>query len=159
MKHLLALSIKYIFVGIILTSFLWVFNIPIGSILMFALVVSVAAYFLGDLIIYPRFGNLVATAADFGLYTIAFWFIIYSFTANTANSVIASVTTAFVISLVEALFHSLFIARFFKRAETAEKDLAVQPAVSKPRFSPVRYMTEFADEVDINLVAKRAKKK
>ncbi|UCZ53227.1 YndM family protein [Bacillus shivajii] len=145
MKHLIALAIKYGIVGIVLLSTLSLFQVPITVILLMTLLVIIPAYIIGDLLIYRRLGNLMASVADFIYYTVAVWVFMALFitTTNTTNGMNAIFTAIFV-TFVEALYHEFYIAKAFK----VEKESIHLPFNSQ-------FSTEFAKEVDPQLKKKK----
>lgn len=68
MKHLVALLIKYTAISAVLLVILGIFqDISIPRVLFISLIITGTAYAIGDLFILPRYGNTIATIADFGL--------------------------------------------------------------------------------------------
>ena len=64
-KQTNALIIKFIMFGLISVVLLPIFSrLTTGQALLTAVVLTLVAYFLGDLGILPRYGNVTATAAD-----------------------------------------------------------------------------------------------
>ena len=67
MKHIVALLIKYTAVTAVLLVILGIFQgISIPRVLLISFSDG-AAYLIGDLFILPKYGNMIATMADFGL--------------------------------------------------------------------------------------------
>ena len=67
MKHIVALLIKYTAVTAVLLVILGIFQgISIPRVLLISFLTG-AAYLIGDLFILPKYGNMIATMADFGL--------------------------------------------------------------------------------------------
>ncbi|MBJ8206429.1 DUF2512 family protein, partial [Bacillus cereus] len=66
MKHIVALLIKYTAITAVLLIILGIFqDISISRVLLIALFLTGAAYLIGDLFILPKYGNMIATIADF----------------------------------------------------------------------------------------------
>lgn len=68
MNHIIFLVIKYIYtaaISAILLTYLLVPSVSLGASLVIALFVTLALYFIGDLNILPRFGNLTTVIFDF----------------------------------------------------------------------------------------------
>ncbi|MCO5385767.1 MAG: YndM family protein [Desulfosporosinus sp.] len=53
------------------------FGISLGNIFTLSLYLGIVAYLLGDLVVLPMRGNLIATVADFGLALIGIWLLSY----------------------------------------------------------------------------------
>ncbi|QDP41026.1 YndM family protein [Radiobacillus deserti] len=105
MKHVKALSIKFLVIAIVLYSVLGILNqASIGNILLISVLVTGVAYVLGDLLILKNFGNLTATIADFGLSFFAVWLLTAAF-IQAEFSISVSLFAAFLIACSEAVFH------------------------------------------------------
>jgi hypothetical protein len=64
-KHLTSLLVKFIMIGLISVIILPLFaQISSGQAILIAVVLTVAAYLLGDLMVLPRYGNTTATVLD-----------------------------------------------------------------------------------------------
>jgi hypothetical protein len=107
MKHVWALLIKFAVVGTVIFSLFGIFNdVSLMSILFLALAITGVSYVAGDLYIYPKFGNLIAIAADFGLVLIMLWLLSYvAMTHTVSNPFTAAFFSALVIAGLEPLFH------------------------------------------------------
>jgi len=106
MRHAIALLIKFAAIATVLFSLLGIFyNATPGEILSIAIITTLVAYVLGDLFLLPRFGNLVATIADFGLAFLAVWALGSIFIEQTFDILTASFFAALAITVVEAFFH------------------------------------------------------
>ena len=108
MKHIVALLIKYTAISAVLLVILGFFqDISIPRILLISLLVTGSAYLIGDLFILPKYGNMVATIADFGLSFLGIWVLTYLLTDAdfTRNIVASSFWSALLISVVEIFFH------------------------------------------------------
>jgi Protein of unknown function (DUF2512) len=74
MKHIGPLFIKFLMSLAVTTIILGlIYNVTFGDILFISILLTGISYFLGDLFILPRYGNTVATIADFGVTFIATW--------------------------------------------------------------------------------------
>ncbi|MDL4839359.1 YndM family protein [Aquibacillus rhizosphaerae] len=106
MKHIKAIGIKFIVISIVLFSILASFyTATLTDILLLSVLITGVAYVVGDLYILPRFGNLVATTADFGLSFFAIWVLSNLLFLADYGVVTASFFSAVLISSSEALFH------------------------------------------------------
>ena len=65
--------------------------------------VAVVSYILGDLIILPRTGNMIATIADFGLSFLTLWLLSYAMNMGYTFNYLAIASLA--LTLGEFLFH------------------------------------------------------
>ncbi|MFS0673491.1 YndM family protein [Ornithinibacillus sp. 179-J 7C1 HS] len=137
MKHVKALLIK--FVGSLILLYLilgLIYGMDFGEVFLLSLVLGVAAYVIGDLLILPRTNNTIATIADFGLA----WAIIYWFTDTMTpadNPIIASLIAAIAVGIFEAFFHSYLANHVLPNEDKG--------TVEKPRN--YQYQTEFSEEL------------
>ncbi|PEM49607.1 YndM family protein [Bacillus wiedmannii] len=108
MKHLVALLIKYTAISAVLLVILGIFqDISIPRVLFISLIITGAAYVIGDLFILPRYGNTIATIADFGLSFLGIWLLTYLLTDldSTRNIGFSAFWAALFISMAEIFFH------------------------------------------------------
>ncbi|MBM7554845.1 DUF2512 family protein [Thalassobacillus pellis] len=106
MAHLKALAIK----GVMTLVLLWLvlslgFNFSFLNVLTITIVLGTVAYLSGDLYVYPKKGNMVATTADFGLTFLAVWLIGMAFGITTGTAAIAGVVAGVVLGMGEYIFH------------------------------------------------------
>ena len=74
MTHVKALAIKGIMTIIVLYLVLGLgFGFTFGDTLLMTIVLGVISYLLGDLYVLPRWNNMIATLADFGLAFLVIW--------------------------------------------------------------------------------------
>ncbi|MDR4151263.1 YndM family protein [Bacillus thuringiensis] len=108
MKHIVALLIKYTAITAVLLIILGIFqDISIPGILLISLLLTGAAYLIGDLFILPKYGNMIATIADFGLTFFGIWLLTSLFTDldSTRNIGLSSFIAALIIGGIEVFFH------------------------------------------------------
>ncbi|WP_259415799.1 YndM family protein [Bacillus toyonensis] len=108
MKHIVALLIKYTAITAVLLIILGIFqDISIPRILLISLLLTGAAYLIGDLFILPKYGNMIATIADFGLTFFGIWLLTSLFTDldATRNIGLSSFIAALIIGGTEIFFH------------------------------------------------------
>lgn len=108
MKHIVALLIKYTAISAVLLMILGIFqDVSIPRILLISLLITGTAYLIGDLFVLPRYGNMIATIADFGLSFLGIWVLTYFLTDIdlTPNIGFSSFWSALLISAVEIFFH------------------------------------------------------
>ncbi|MBM7571003.1 YndM family protein [Aquibacillus albus] len=152
MKHLKAISIKFLVIAIVLYSILTSFySASLLNIFIISVLVTGVAYVVGDLFILPRFGNLIATIADFGLAFGAIWLLSVFFLGLEYGIVAASLFCAILISLTEALFH---IYMDNKVLHNGDEEIYVD------RYQTSRQLqTEFSEEnPDIDIIELKKKK-
>jgi hypothetical protein len=141
MKHLKALTIKFIMVTAMLTIVLGLFyGVNFGDILMLSVIVTAAAYLIGDLFILPQFGNTTATIADFGLAFIAIWLFGANIIEEAIPIVTASLLSAAAISIGEWFFHK------YMKNQILKEDTAT--ATTNRNMQQEAVGTEFAEETD-----------
>ena len=108
MKHIVALLIKYTAISAVLLMVLGIFqDVSIPRILLISLLITGIAYLIGDLFVLPRYGNMIATIADFGLSFLGIWVLTYFLTDIdlTRNIGFSAFWSALLISAVEIFFH------------------------------------------------------
>ncbi|MBC6972797.1 YndM family protein [Bacillus sp. Xin] len=108
MKHIVALLIKYTAISAVLLMILGISqDISLPRILLISLIITGSAYLIGDLFVLPKYGNMVATIADFGLSFLGIWLLTYLLTDNdyTGNIGAPSFWAALLISVIEVFFH------------------------------------------------------
>lgn len=120
-NHMKALTLKH---GALLVVFIAVltlgFGVPWYHAAWISFMVGIIAYWLGDLLILRKFGNLVATAADFGLVFFLTWFFLWilDFDLGTETSfVLLALYTALVTAVVEFLFHGWLLKHTREKAD------------------------------------------
>jgi len=143
MRHAIALLIKFAAIATVLFSLLGIFyNATLGEILSIAIITTLVAYVLGDLFLLPRFGNLVATIADFGLAFLAVWALGSILIEQTFDILTASFFAALAITVVEAFFH-IYMANRVLNDGTNNRN---QEAGNNDNTN---FVTEFAEEFGI----------
>lgn len=108
MKHITALLIKYTAISAVLLAILGIVqDVSIPRILFISLVITGTAYLIGDLFILPRYGNMIATVADFGLSFLGIWGLTYFLTDIYSTRVITTLSfwSALIIGVIEVFFH------------------------------------------------------
>lgn len=134
MSHTRAMIIKLISTFVLLYIILGlIFDLSIGNVLLITLVVGIAAYLIGDLMILPRTNNTTATIADFGLAFLIIWALCEAVTLND-QTMYPSLIAAIGVALFEFFFHK-YLARNMN--ETRDNG---------QRIGKLNYQTEMADE-------------
>jgi hypothetical protein len=135
MKHVKALAIKFVSSLVLLSLILGLlFDMAFSNIFLITLVLGVAAYLIGDLLILPRTNNTVATIADFGLAFLIIWFMSENLTYGDNH---------FSMSLIAALGVALFEYMFHKYV--ANNVLPNKGGQQQTR--PLQYQTEASEEL------------
>lgn len=112
MKHLVALFVKLVMVFLVLYVILGLFlGLSFGNVLTLSLLLTVTAYLIGDLVVLPLWGNLIATVADFGLALVGIWFISYYILEASIPMVTGVLTSAVLIAFGEWFFHKYLSGR------------------------------------------------
>lgn len=105
MKHVINLAIKFFMLAIVLAILLPSFtNVDFNQAMVVAILLTIAAYIIGDMIILPTFGNAVATVADAGLAAIVIWGAQYLLVGYVMDWTSALITGA-VVGVGEYFFH------------------------------------------------------
>ncbi|MCQ6277104.1 YndM family protein [Bacillus sp. V3B] len=138
MKHVWALSIKFAAIGTVLFSIFGIFNIALPTLVIMSVVTTVIAYFVGDLVILPKLGNLVAILGDLILTFGLLLMMSYLFIDTTLNRVSASSFSALSITAIEVLFHL-----YVKKHIFTNSDESYIPTVTKSD----QFATEFSKEL------------
>jgi len=143
MTHLKTLGIKFIIISIITYSTFGIFfNASLINLFWISVLVTAVSYLIGDLLVLPRFGNIVASIADFPLAFLSFW-ILGNVLLETGMSITAiTLLAAFLMSLCEPLIH----------AYMEEQLLHVN---HKSLRNESNVQTEFSEETDPNPKDKR----
>jgi hypothetical protein len=144
LEHIKALIIKFVMGTVMLWVVLGLFyGVGFGDILLLSVIVTGAAYVIGDLLILPRYGNTIATTADFGLAFIAILLfgglIIEGAAAGDFPLFSASLISAAFIAVGEWFFHK-YMAREVLDSDNRDQSYRQQPDVS----------TEVAEETDVH---------
>jgi hypothetical protein len=140
MRHLLALTWKYVLLATVFFAIIPLFlRVSSAELLWFSLWMTFVAYVLGDLYILPRFGNFSATIADFGLAFVGVWIGIGIFyNAFGAAIFSAAFFSALLVALGEILFHA-YMERSVFRGRDDEETSSMQRELQ----------TEIAEEFDV----------
>jgi uncharacterized BrkB/YihY/UPF0761 family membrane protein len=135
MKHVKALAIKFVSSLVLLSLILGLlYDMSFGNIFLITLVLGVAAYLIGDLLILPRTNNTVATIADFGLAFLIIWLMSRGLTYGD-NYFSMSLIAALGVALFEYMFHKYV-------ANNVVKDQGGQQ-----QARPLQYQTEASEEL------------
>lgn len=130
MEHAKALLIKFV----MMTAVLWIvltvaFGVSFADTLLVSLVLTLAAYVLGDLLNFRKSGepeehqkrNLIATVSDMVMAFAVIWLMGEALFPNDTNILSASLLAAILIAGGEWLFHKWIDRNVFGVKESGEK--------------------------------------
>ena len=137
MKTTLALIIKFVVTLIAAwISFSLFGNVLLTVILVIAGAGTILNYLIGDLLILPRFGNIIASVMDGVLTAITAYIVLI---LNNAYAM----TSIFIFSIIVVAFEFFFHMYLFKASMIQEKDSTSNMLNNKK----LNYRTEFAKEI------------
>ncbi|GAB3061464.1 YndM family protein [Virgibacillus ainsalahensis] len=146
MRHIKALAIKFLITATVLFSILGIFEAAsIPDILWMSLLITGAAYLIGDLLILPRFGITIASIADFGLAAVSVWLLSLFFIEQSFPVLTVALFIGFFMAISESLFHIYML----------EKILPEDRKQGGFDFSKNHLQTEIAKEKDIHDIKKK----
>ncbi len=138
MKHVKALAIKFVSCLVLLSLVLGgLYGISFGDIFTISLVLGVASYVIGDLIILPRTNNTVATIADFGMALLVIYVLCDNLTP-LENLFVPSLIAAAGTALFEYFFH-----KYVYNTVLSSNDRERQ----RPLQGNLQYQTETSEEL------------
>ncbi|KXZ20721.1 hypothetical protein AXI59_13885 [Bacillus nakamurai] len=108
MAHIKALAIKGIMTLIILYLVLGLgFNFTFGDALLMTIVLGAVSYFTGDLYVLPKWNNITAALADFGLAFLVVWLVGMPLSMGISGGKLAfaALISAIIIAVAEYFFH------------------------------------------------------
>lgn len=115
MRHIYAIGIKFILVGTVISSIFSVFfNASLANILMMSIVVALVSYVIGDLVILPQLGNVIASIIDFAVYFLAVWTLSGLMIGIEQGITLATLAATYFLTLAEPLFHAYIIERVLR---------------------------------------------
>lgn len=120
MRHVEAFIMKYALTFVVLFIVLGLaYGVQVGDIALISLAVSVLG-FIGDLVIYPRTSNKIATGGDLVLAFVVVWLLGLALIENPDFSVaMAALYSAVLIAAGEWFFHIYLTKRVFEKKETS----------------------------------------
>ncbi|MFC0014609.1 MULTISPECIES: YndM family protein [Allobacillus] len=134
MSHFSLILSKFVAMLVLLYIILNViFGVNFMNVVWVTLILSIASYLIGDLVILPRTNNIVASVVDFVMSFGLVYFLVDAF-AFDSNLFTASLLSAIGVTLFEAFFHS-----------------SVQTQIEEENnVNPGRYnlQTEVSEEID-----------
>jgi hypothetical protein len=139
MKHVKALAIKFVSSLVLLSIILGLFyDMAFRNIFLITLVLGVAAYIIGDLLILPRTNNTVATISDFGLAFLIIWLMSENLTYGD-NHFSMSLIAALGVALFEYMFHKYVANNVLPNAGKRQQTRQLQyQTEASEELTPVR---------------------
>ncbi|WP_047981798.1 DUF2512 family protein [Ornithinibacillus contaminans] len=130
-----ALGIKLIINIIVVFSIFGIFyDASLLNLFWISILSTLLAYFIGDRILLPRFGNTIATIADFGLAFISLAALGSILIQTDMPIVLAALFAAFFLALTEPFLHTYLI----EKSKTEKRHTS--------RTANRRFQTEFGEE-------------
>lgn len=120
MEHARALIIKFVMIFAVLLIVLGLFyGVSFANIFWTSLILTVAAYLIGDLFILPMSNNITATLCDLGLAFLGIWLIgSYMYPVDVPVA-LAAIISALVIMAGEWFFHRYMENQVLEQGEEA----------------------------------------
>lgn len=139
MNHIKALAIKFVSTLVVLFIILGLFyDMAFRNVFWISLVLTVAAYLIGDMLILPRTNNTIATIADFGLAFFVIWLMGDNLTYGASVFTPALITAAGV-AIFEYFFHKYVSNRVINETKNETH-----------QARNLRYQTEASEELSPN---------
>ena len=153
MKHMKNLAIKFISILAVLFIILGIFyDMSFGNVLSISVVLTLASYLIGDLLILRRTNNTMATVSDFALAFLVIWLMGENLTYGD-SLIMPALIAAAGIALFETFFHK-YIARQINEAneqQNSSRNLRYQTEASSeltPRNTEVSNRHSDPDQVN-----------
>ena len=135
MKHMKNLAIKFISILAVLFIILGIFyDMSFGNVLSISVVLTLASYLIGDLLILRRTNNTMATISDFALAFLVIWLMGENLTYGD-SLIMPALIAAAGIALFETFFHK-YVSRQIDEANEHQN-----------RSTNLRYQTEASSEL------------
>jgi len=135
MKHMKNLAIKFISILAVLFIILGIFyDMSFGNVLWISVVLTLASYLIGDLLILRRTNNTMATISDFAIAFLVIWLMGENLTYGD-SLIMPALIAAAGIALVETFFHK-YVARQIQEADEQQNG-----------SRNLRYQTEASSEL------------
>ncbi|MFZ0447079.1 MAG: YndM family protein [Bacillus sp. (in: firmicutes)] len=135
MKHMKNLAIKFISILAVLFIILGIFyDMSFGNVLWISVVLTLASYLIGDLLILRRTNNTMATISDFAIAFLVIWLMGENLTYGD-SLIMPALIAAAGIALFETFFHK-YVARQIQEADEQQNG-----------SRNLRYQTEASSEL------------
>jgi len=156
MEHLKAIFIKFIlFTAVLSIVYGFIYGVSFVYVLALSVWMTILTYIIGDLLILPRFGNLVATVVDFASLLIGFYLLGLFYLDPPFRYGVSSFLASLLIGVGEIFLHSYLVRNIYdNRREYRSK--TTNEFRRKPAFQ-----TEIAEETypEVNTGLKDKEKK
>ncbi|MBO8155708.1 MAG: DUF2512 family protein [Bacillaceae bacterium] len=140
MRHWQAIGIKIALIATVVYSVYPLFGqAGFWNLFWLSIILTGVSYALGDLFLLKRYGNLVATIADFGLFFLVLWLSGLLLSPDPLDAFLAAFFTALFITFVEPFVH-LFIQRWV--VQTVHEDYNDRTSYTSPQMN-----TEFSNDI------------
>ncbi len=150
MKYAVPLFLKFFMILFVLGVILWMFDMSFMNILFLSILVTVISL-IGDMVILPRYGNVIATIVDF---SVVFFVVLFgsAFLLGGVDQIgWAAFTPAVLIALGEAFFHK-FLRKYLFEDAYPSIDATYDQFDGTEQFDRAELehlRTEFSNEFDI----------
>ena len=135
MKHMKNLAIKFISILAVLFIILGIFyDMSFGNVLSISVVLTLASYLIGDLLILRKTNNTMATISDFAIAFLVIWLMGENLTYGD-SLIMPALIAAAGIALFETFFHK-YVARQIQEADEQQNS-----------SRNLRYQTEASSEL------------
>lgn len=157
LKYVTALLIKFVMVTLVLWVVLGAFfNISFGDILITSILLTGAAFLIGDLFILPKYGNPIATIADFGLALLGVWLLGALLFEQPISLGAAAFLSAIVIAIGEFFFH-MYLQKQGTAGQSQKNDKNSNNQNSASAVSTYKYQTEAGSDVAVRPAVQKYK--
>ena len=113
-RHLRAVGIKFVLVSIVILSLFGIFyHVTFNNLLFMCLVTTGVSYGIGDLLIYPRLGNLWSTVIDSITYFAVVWTLSFFIIGVSMPLTLAALAATYFLTIAEPLFHTYMKERVY----------------------------------------------
>lgn len=149
MNHLKAISIKFVYITLITLSLFGIFSeATFTNLLLLSILTTIITYIVGDVLVYPRIGNIITTIFDFGLSFFTLFMIGRMMLEASVVIILTSLGAAFFIMCIEPMFHAYMTERVYRDGE--ESFLRADTNEGKITQLHPQYITEFAEETHVD---------
>lgn len=160
MKYVKAFLLKFVMVTLVLWIILGGFyDVSFGDILTTSFLLSGGAFLIGDLFILPKFGNFIATVADFGLAMLGVWLLGALLFEEGISLGTAAFLSAIAIAIGEYFYHMYLekqgiISKSQKSKQSSNKKSSSSQSSSQ-NISTNKYQTELGQDMAITPAGKK----
>lgn len=114
-RHLRAVGIKFILVSVVILSLYGIFyHLTFSHLLFMSLLITGLSYGIGDLIVYPRLGNLWSTVIDSVMYFSILWLLSSVIVGVPAPITLVALAATYFLTIAEPLFHTYMKERVYE---------------------------------------------